>query len=293
MSRFAIQQVRFNNTLYPGISGWNVSPGLDINSDQLDGAVHETAHHVMETAPTAEMTTRNLEFITSLDGSADVWLKAFDGTNGLELIGGRANSLMPGYVGTSTNISRKGTRGILLGTGLRWSKKGKAELSLKAMFTSVDGTTAALAAAANIALPALPVTDFGYKLTALTMNGSSIPSVDSLDITCDPKAEFEYQAGLPEPVDVLMAGVTGAAMWRLSANIGDADLGAGSGAVAAVFTRLANGGGLGANTLTVTFNSNYSTEEGVSGQAGSAIGRQLIVRPRMNGATRPVTWAVV
>lgn len=292
MSRFAIQQIRFNNTLYPGISGWNVSPGLDINSDQLDGTVHETAHHAMETAPTAEMTTRNLGFISTLDGSTDVWLKAFDGANGLELIGGRANSALPGYVGTSTHLSRKGVRGLLMATGVRWAKKGKAELALKAMFTSADGTTAALAAAANIALPALPVTDFGYKLTSLTLNGSSIPGVESVDITCDPKAEFEYQTGLPEPVDVIMAGVNGAVMWRLNANIGDADLGAGSGAVAAVFTRLANGGGLGANTLTVTFNSNYATEEGVGGQAGSAIGRQLIVRPRYNGTTKPVTWAV-
>lgn len=292
MSRFAIQQIRFNNTLYPGISGWNVTPGLDINSDQLDGTVHETAHHEMEAAPTAEMTTRNLGFISVLDGSTDVWLKAFDNANGLELIGGRANSLLPGYVGTSTHLSRKGTRGMLLGTGIRWARKQKAELTLKGMFISADGTTAALTPAANIALPAAPVPDFGYKLTSLTLNGSSIVSVQSLDITCDPKAQFEYQTDLPQPIDISMAGVNGAVMWRLNANIGDADLGAGSGAVAAVFTRLANGGGLGANTLTVTFNANYSTEENLSGQAGSAIGRQLIVRPRYNGTTKPVTWAI-
>lgn len=292
MSRFAIQQIRFNNTLYPGISGWNVTPGLDINSDQLDGTVHETAHHEMEAAPTAEMTTRNLGFISVLDGSTDAWLKAFDAANGLELIGGRANSLLPGYVGTSTHLSRKGTRGVLLGTGIRWARKQKAELTLKGMFISADGTTAAITPAANIALPAAPVPDFGYKLTSLTLNGSSIVSVQSLDITCDPKAQFEYQTDLPQPIDVSMAGVNGAVMWRLNANIGDADLGAGSGAVAAVFTRLANGGGLGENTLTVTFNANYSTEDNVGGQAGSSIGRQLIVRPRQNGATKPVTWSV-
>jgi hypothetical protein len=56
--------------------------------------------------------------------------------------------------------------------------------------------------------------------------------------------------------------------------------------------RLANGGGFGSDTLTVTFNSNYSTEEGTSGQAGGSIGRQLIVRPRYNGTTKPVTWAL-
>lgn len=292
MSRFAIQQIRFNNVLYPGVSGWNVSPGLDINSDQTDGTVHETAHHLMETAPTAEMTTRNLAFLDELDDSTDVWVKAMDAANGLELIGGRANSLLPGYVATSTHLSRKGTRGVLLGTGIRWAKKGKAELSLKAMFISADGTTAALTPAANIALPDAPVPDYGFKLRSLTLNGSTISGVESLDITCDPKAEFEYQAGLPEPVDVLMAGVNGAVMWRLNANIGNADLGSGTGAVAAVFTRLANGGGFGSDTLTVTFNSNYSTEEGVGGQAGGSIGRQLIVRPRYNGTTKPVTWAL-
>ena len=291
MSRFAIQQVRLNNVLYPGVSGWNVTPGVDINSDQLDGTVHETAHHGMDTAPTADLTTRNLAFLTNLDSSTDVWVKTLDGTNGLELIGARAASGLPGYDSGSVHLSRKGISGVLLGTGISWSKKGKAELTLKAMFTSANGTTAALAAAANIALPTLPVPDFSYKLSSLTINGSAIPAVDSVGITCDAKAEFEYQAGLPEPVDVLMAGVNGAAQWRLSAAVGNCDLGAGTGAVAAVCTRLANGGGMSANTLTVTFNSNWAIEEGVGGQSGGAMTRNLIVRPRYNGTTRPVTWA--
>jgi hypothetical protein len=291
MSRFAIQQIRLYNVLYPGISGWNVTPGVDVNSDQLDGTVHETAHHGMETAPTADMTTRNLGFIANLASSTDVWLQTLDGVNGLELIGAKAVSQGPGYQGGSVHLSRKGLRGVLLGTGVQWSKKGKAELALRAMFISADGTTAALAPSA-IALPTLPTPDFGYKLTALTINGSSIPAVDSVNITCDPKAEFDYQAGNPEPVDVLMAGVNGAVVWRLNASVGDCDLGAGTGAVAAVFTRLAQGGGLGANSLTVTFNSNWSIEEGVGGVAASSMARQLVVRPRYNGATRPVTWTV-
>lgn len=292
MSRFAIQQVRFNNALYPGISGWNVSPGLDVNSDQLDGTLHETAHHVMETAPTAELTTRNLGFLSTLDGSLDVWVKAMDGTNGLELIGGRANSALPGYASASTHLSRKGIRGVLLGTGITWAKKGKAELALRGLFTSADGTTAALAKASNIALPTVPTPDYGYKLTSLTINGSSLAAVESVDISCDAKAEFEYQAGLPEPVDVLMAGVNGAAMWRLNASVGECDLGEGTGSVAAVFTRLTHGGGLSANTVTVTFNGNYSIEEGVGGTSGSSMTKQLVVRPRIVSTTRPVSWAV-
>jgi len=291
MSRFAIQQIRFNGTLYPGIAGFQVNPGQEVNSDQLDGTVHETAHHGVETAPVAEMTTRNLGFLSTLDGSTDAWLKAFDGSNGLELIGGKASSQAPGFQAGSVHLSRKGIRGILLATALSWSKKGKAELTLKGMFVSADGTTAALAPSA-IALPTQPTPDFGYKLTALTINGSAIPAVDSVNITCDPRAEFEYQAGLPEPVDVLMAGVNGAVQWRMSATVGDCDLGAGSGAVAAVFTRLANGGGMGSNTVTVTFNTNWTIEEGVGGSAGSSMTRQLIVRPRYNGTTKPVTWSL-
>jgi hypothetical protein len=290
MSRFAIQQFRFNNTLYPGISGWSVNPGVEINSDQLDGTVHETGHHGMRSAPTAELTTRNLGFLSVLDGSTDAWLKACDGTNGIECIGGKASTAAPGYAAGSVHLVRKMARGFLLGTGINWSKRGKAELTLRGMGLSADGTTAALSAAANIALPTLPVTDYGYILSALTLDGDAIPAPDSVAIACDPRAEFEYLADLPEPTDILWAGVNGAVQWRLNAGIGDCQLGDGTGAVSAVFTRLAQGGGLGTDTLTVTFNSNWSIEEGLSGSP--ILGRQLVVRPRYNGTTKPVTWAV-
>lgn len=292
MSRFAIQQLRFNNTLYPGIAGWAVNPGTEVNSDQTDGTVHETAHHGMRSAPVADLTTRNLGFLSVLDGSTDAWLKACDGTNGIECIGAKAASLAPGYNAGSVHLLRKMARGVLLATGINWSKRSKAELTLKGMGTSADGTTPALSPASNLALPTVAVPDFGYILSALTLNGVTIPAPDSVQISCDPRAEFEYLADLPEPTDVLMAGVNGPVIWRLNAAIGDCELGSGTGAVVAVFTRLAQGGGLGANTVTVTFNSNWTTEEGVGGQASSAMGRQLIVRPRYNGTTKPVTWSV-
>lgn len=291
MSRFAIQQMKFNNVLAPGLSGWAADPSLDVNSDQLDGTVHETAHHGMSAAPTAEMTSRNLAFMSILDGSLDVPMKAFDGTNGLILYGGKANSQAPGYQSGSVHITRFSPHGILLCTGISWAKKQKAELALKAMFLSADGTTKAMQDGVA-ALPAPPVPDYGYGLTSLTLDGDAIESVDSLGVSCDPKAEFEYLAGLPEPTDVSMAGANGAAVWRMNASIGDCDAGSGAGACVAVFTRYAQGGGLGANTLTVTFNANWSMEERLGGQSGSPMGRQLVVRPRMNGAVRPVTWAV-
>lgn len=293
MSRFAIQQIKFNNTLYPGVSGFTVNPGQEINSDQLDGTVHETAHHGMETAPVADLSTRNLGFLSTLADSTDVWVKAMDGTNGLELIGAKAASQNAGYASGSVHLSRKMIRGVLLGTALNWSKKGKAELVLKGMGISADGTTPALSPSL-IALPALPTPDFGWKLQALTLNGSAMSAVDSCNITVDPKAEFDYQTSLPEPIDVLMAGVNGPAIWRLLASVGDCDLGSGTGAVSAVYKRLANGGGwsVAANsTLTVTFNSNWSIEESVGGQVGGAMNRSLVVRPYYNGTTKPVTWA--
>jgi hypothetical protein len=293
MSRFAIQQIKFNNTLYPGIAGWSFDPGDNINSDALDSTVHETAHHGMETAPTADMTTRDLGFLGVLDGSTDIWQKAMDGTNGLVLVGGKAATNAPGYQGGSVHVARTGLRGSLFGTGISWSKGGKAELALRGMMISADGTTPAISTTA-IALPTPPASDFGWKLSALNLNGSSIGAVESAGISVDPKAAFDYLAGLPEPTDVMMAGVNGPAVWRGTASIGDCDLGSGTGVVSYVFRRLATGGGFSVaanSTLTVTFNSNWSIEAGLSGQTGSPMSRSLLVLPRYNGTTKPVTWA--
>jgi hypothetical protein len=291
MSRFVIQQARVNEVLYPGIAGWVANPAPEINSDALDGVVHETAHHVMRTAPTADLTTRNLAIISALTGSTDAPILALDGTNGLELIGGKANSLAPDYLSGSVHVCRKMAHGVLVFTDLSWSKGGKAEVKLKGYGTSADGTTAAMTATA-VALPTAPVPDYGYILSALTLNGSVVRTVESLNITCDPRAAHEYQAGLPEPVDVSMAPVNGPVQWRLNASIGDCDTGSGTGAVVAVFTRLTTGGGLGSATLTFTFNANWSQEESLGGQAGGSMTRALIVRPRLSGSTKPVAWAV-
>ncbi len=293
MSRHAIQQLRFNNTLYPGISGWSFDPGDDITSDSLDSTVHETAHHGMRAAPSFELTTRDLGFLAVLADSTDVWQKACDGTNGIEAIGGKAAANAPGYASSTVHLVRKAARGQLLGTGITWSAGGKAELALRGMGISADGSTASIVTTA-IALPTAPAPDFGWVLSALTLNAASIGAVDSLEITCDPKAEFDYLAGLPEPTSVMMAGLTGPAMWRLTASIGDCDLGSGTGAVSAVFRRLATGGGFSGaanSTLTITLNSNWSLEQSVGGQSGSAMSRSLVVRPRFNGTTKPATWA--
>lgn len=293
MSRFAVQQIRFNNVLYPGVSGWSYDPGDNINSDQLDSTVHETAHHHMQTGPTADLATRDLGFLSVLNGSTDIWQKAMDGTNGLVLIGGKANANAPGYQGGSVHVGRKALRGSLFGSGINWSRGGKAELGLRAMAYSADGTTPAIDTTA-VALPTPPAPDFGWVVSALTLNGSSIGAAESVGLTVDPKAAFDYLAGLPEPTDILMAGVNGAASWRLAASVGDCDLGSGTGAVSVVFRRLASGGGFSGaanSTLTVTLNSVWTLEAGISGQSGSPMTRNLLARPRYNGVTAPVTWA--
>lgn len=293
MARHAIQQLRFNNTLYPGIAGWQFDPGTDINSDALDSTVHETAHHGMASAPTFDLSTRDLGFLSVLADSTDVWLKACDTTNGIEAIGGKAATDGPGWASSTVHLVRKAARGVLLGTGITWSKGGKAELALRGMGISADGTTAAISTS-TIALPTQPTPDMGWKLSALTLNNTSISAVDSLEISVDPRASFDYLAGLPEPTGILMAGVNGPAMWRMSAAIGDCESGSGTAAVSSVFKKLATGGGFSGaanSTLTITFNSLWSIEQSVGGQSGTPMSRSLLVLPRYNGSTKPVTWA--
>jgi hypothetical protein len=45
MSRFGIQQIKLNNTLYPGVKGYQLDRGVEVQR-RLGRRVYQTAHHV-------------------------------------------------------------------------------------------------------------------------------------------------------------------------------------------------------------------------------------------------------
>ncbi len=292
MARFGIQQIKLNNVLYPGIKGYQLDRGVEVNSEGSDGVVYQTAHHVLRRKPMAELTTYSLKtIITALADGTDFPVLALDASNGLIMYGGKQASNAVGYNSSSVHETRTGLRGVVYLAGIRWSPPNPAEAILKALFISSDGTTASIASSSVVALPTAPFPNFGFELSALTLNGVSIPEVNSLDIEIDPHFDFDFSAGLPEPVAIVGAGSNGKLAITAKADVGCLDLGAGTGACSAVFTQLANGGGFGSATVTMTFNSAWSNEENIGGENNRLMNKGLLVRTVHNGSTKPLTWS--
>ncbi len=292
MSRFGIQQIKLNNVLYPGMKGYQLDRGVEVNSEGSDGTVYETTHHVVRRKPMATLSTLSLKaMIAALADGTDFPVVALDAANGLILYGAKQASNAVGYNSSSVHETRTALRGLVYMAGLRWSLGSPAEMELKALFTSSDGTTEPITVSSVAALPTAPTPDFGFALSALTINGSAIGAVDSLDISIDPHFDFDYSAGLPEPMAIIGAGSNGKLAITLKAEVGDLDLGAGTGSVSAVFKRYAIGGGFGTDTVTLTFNTPWSIEEQVGGENGRPMRKSLLCRTRHNGTTKPLTWA--
>jgi hypothetical protein len=292
MARFAIQQIRLNNVLYPGVTGYGIDPGDQIEAQGSDGTLHNTAHHRLSTRPMADLTSMSIKsLIAALNGSSEIPMLALDGTNGLEMFFAQAASSGPGYTAGSTHSRRQALRGLIYVASVRWSKGGRAELGLRALFKSADGTTTTITPATTVALPTSPTSDAAFGLESLSIGGTACPEVDDLELTIDPKFEHEYSYGLPEPTDILGAGVKGQVDVQLAATVGNVTAGTGTGATSIGLRKFAHGGGWSTDTVTFTLNGVWSIESGIEARVGGDANHRLTVRTRHDGVNRPLTWA--
>lgn len=292
MARYTFTAFGLNGTLRQGLLSASLDYGEEWQANGLDGTVHETAHHRVRGAPRASLTVANLGLLSVLNDSTDAPLKALDGTAGLDLWAARGAANAPGYASAAVHRRIRMPRGVLFFRGVSWSAGQKAEMQLEALGFSSDGIAPPVDDTAQ-ALPVQPDPDQGWVLTAVVVNGASLERVQSVEITCDPKAAHDWSYGLPFPTAVVAAGVNGYAEWRMTVRAGGhLDESGGTGACSATFTRLAHGGGLTTNTVTFTFNAEFSTRSEVSATTGEFASQTLVVRPRLQSATKPVTWTV-
>jgi hypothetical protein len=296
MAQFGIQAYKFNNVFYGGAKGQQYEDGTAFLSDGDTGQVHETLHAIMQRKPMADFTTRaGKTIIAALNDSTDVIAKKFDGANGLKLYGAKGDTQLPGYAGASVHVSRSCLNGVLFLAGIRWSLGDAAEFALRAMMRGVAGTGATNPVVENLAdaLPTQVVSAEAFVLTSLIGNGNAAKGVRSFGLSIDPKLQHEHDTGLPYPIDVIGAGVNGPAEIRMEFEC--TDLGTqfdGTGAVSAVFTSLAQGGTLGANTITITLANPLSVKDSEGGEHTSPFTRKMTVRPRWDGITKPLTVAL-
>lgn len=292
MSRFAIQCVELNGTQMPGTVGQQINRGRRIESDGSDGTVHQTLHHIMQTEPMAELSSLALKsWITALTGaSAKVPMVALNGSTGLSMYAAKSAAAAPGYAGGTTHLRRRAANGLVFAEGIRWAQGQYASLNLRALFRSTAGGTDPFGADTLVALPTQPVPTEKFVLSALVLNALSFPDVTDLEIAIDPKFAHDYDSGLPYPVDIVGAGARGHLEVVLRATVGAIDAAEGTGSVSAVFTKVAQGATLGAETVTLTLNSPWTIEETRSDTQGQYCTRQLVARTRFDGTNEVLAW---
>jgi hypothetical protein len=294
MSKFSIQGISCNGSMYGGVRGQQLDHGNQIDSEGSDGQVNEAMHSILRAAKTADITTLAARAWTNiLTGSLDLPMLALDGVNGLKMYGALAASNAPGFDAGSNHQVRTGLRGLIYASGYRWSFPGYLELSLRAMFTSAVGTTDPITPS-TAALPTQLLSTEKLTLESLTAGAQSLTSVRSVDVQIDPKFDFDYSTGLPFPVDITGAGARGHLAVKMEIDTDELALGAGTGACSAVF-RAASGNGatIGTTGLQLTLNGAWSVEESEGGSQGSPKNRRLVVRTTKVGATRPLTWSIL
>lgn len=295
MTAFGIQGVYVNNTQYVGVRGTQFDRGRQFYSDGSDGTVHETHHAIIQARSQAEFTTVAMKtMIAALgtSGTTEFPLVALDTTNGLVMYGAKAATTAPGYDSSSVHMTKTCLNGVVVMESVKWSLGNPAEMMLRALFMSTSGSTDPITTGTSAALPTQAHNTEAFTLSALTINGVAQDTCESVEITVDHKFTQDFSTGLPYPIFVSGAGPNGRASIRMTADVRNVSATEGTGAVSAVFTNLANGGTLGANTVTFTFNGPWSLEDTITGGNASPMTKRLVVRPSYNGSTKPLTWAV-
>ncbi len=296
MTAYAIQAVKVNNTAYAGVVGTQFDRARQFLSEGSDGTVHETHHAVIQAKPVVEFTTVAMKTMLSAlgtSGTADFPLVALDGVNGIVMYGAKAAANAPGYNASAVHMTKTALNGVVVMEGVKWSLGSAAQMMLKGFLISSNGTTDPVSTATTAALPTQSTNAEAFTLSAVTLNGNALDSVESVELTVDHKFDQDFSTGLPYPIMYKGAGPNGRAAIRLAVDARDVELSEGTGAVSVVFTNLAQGGTLGANTVTFTFNGPWSLEETIQGGNGSPMTKRLVTRPYYNGTTKPLTWAVV
>ncbi len=293
-SAFAFNIVKVAGSVLVGVS----SPNFDRREVQrvsaTDGVVHQTGATVRRTAPMASWSSRAVRTIFTLLGTGDeVPFVALDGTNGVELFGGKINTAAPGYAGSTVHARRKFAAGDLYLKKVSWRSNDGASAELEAFALASAGGTDPVDDS-NAALPTLPVNTEQMDLSSITIGGGALGDVTSLDLDITHQGENNdeemcYSSGLPHPVLTKKAGVGGAAEILLTIETNDLTASISNGTVVITLAAANNlGVGLSANQAIMTLNNPLIREQSIPGSDGSPGKRRILVRATFDGTNKPL-----
>lgn len=297
MTAQSFRFVKVNNTTIPGITD-AVFDEREVDAILADdGQLHVTSAQVMQTAPIATFTTRAARSLALLLGTGDeVPVVALDGTNGIDLIGAKADTV-PGLESGSVHARRQFLNGLLLLDRLSYRPGDDLMASATAFARSTAGGTDPVIRTPTTA-PTLPLGTERCGLSTLSLGGTSaLRGLLSLDIEIQHQVENNsaadgcYDGGLPHPVLLKQPGPGGASMVRAVVETLDLTTSFANGALVAAFAAGNHlGVGLSASTLTASVNGGLIRTRSIRGPGGAAA-RRIEVIGAFNGSTRPFTLA--
>lgn len=296
MTAYAVQAITLNGSQYSGVVGESSDRQRKIRKDASDGTVHRTLVSAIRTAPKADLRTLALlTMLPVLNDSTDIPCKALNGSTGLVLWGGKADTTKPGYNASGVHRRRTGISGLLCADSISWSPGNAAEMAMSAYFIGATGSTDPLADSDAGTLPSLPVPAEALVLTALTRGGSPITDISGFTVNIDHKCTNEkdpecYSAGLPHPVSILTGGVNDAVDITLDLESTNLSLAESAGETwVATYTKLAQGGTIGSTGVILTFSNVYGHDLAEGGNyPGKA--KKTSGETRFDGTNKPFAW---
>jgi hypothetical protein len=293
--RFRLQQIVLAGTAYPGGQSYSTDRQREVKVLAQDSNRYEQSHVVPRAAPMVEIESHNLGWIF---GAAAPWNASLDlpiallSGDGLDLYGAKEGSNTPGLANVAEHVRHRLSAGIIHLSQLSWSKGGSAIASLRALGKSDNGETDPITRLTNIAVNNLPTgatITHDWAVTAAVLGGTAV-DLESVSIAIDPALEQSYLNDLPQPVDIIGTGAPISIV--VSGMTYDLRAVDGAGVSSIVLRQRSHGGGLQAQTLTLTFFGGYIWEETVAGASGGPRERNWRLTTRHDGTNRPMTWAL-
>lgn len=291
---FALQYITNDTTDIHGIESQNYDPRLEAAAEASDGLLHIAGRHFHAAAPMLSFRSRDLQSLaTLLDGNADAPYIALAG-NGLQWYAADMSTTAPGYKAGSEHNKYAATSGALVLDRLSWAHGQHAVCECSAFFLSGDGTTAPVSTS-TVSLPTQAAWTSGYRLTSLTVGGSSVTTgFVSLELTVAHGVENNVpdtcrSLGLPYPTQLAMPGAHGQIDMQMIVEVQDLDISPTSGDVSATFTEVDEGGFLDADTVQLSFNGEIEPVLPHGGDHGQPLTTTLRCLGTWDGTNKPLS----
>jgi len=293
MTAYGIQAADLNGSQIAGVLDGEYDPREANEREESSGTLHNTAFYGMRTAPRASIRSRDIQQLaTLLSGNADVPYVAIGAST--HLYRAKKNTTAPGYDSASEHRRITPAGGGVVLASLGYRPGGFCEAATDWFFAGTDGDTDPMTIVDNVALPTQPTFQNGYVGSALTVGGSSLAQINSIDIGVEHRIENNvqeecYDLGLPYPIELAMPGARGSIIITCEIETQDLTFDPAGGDVVFTMRRLASGALSGADTVVATLKADRQSQTSDQGSHGTPHTQRIRCVGVYDGVTKPFT----